>query len=181
MASTGEGNALLTRCVPFEAASPCLFVADLVLFLRRLRFKRISKSSRRRAIAKSLASPSSATRWAVLSLDTSLGMPKLILPGVFLTNTCLAYSILHSRKFFDNVTPVNFTTFATPHIGLPRYPSFWSHLTHRFGPKLLSRTGEQLYCIDSWTAKGKPLLLAMADKSECFDLSTRFRPKLNRS
>ena len=33
---------------------------------------------------------------------------------------------LHAAKFFDTVEPVNFTTIATPHLGIPRYPSFFS-------------------------------------------------------
>ncbi|KAF7370619.1 putative lipase [Mycena sanguinolenta] len=76
--------------------------------------------------------------------------------------------ILRQRGFFENVTPVNFTTFATPHIGLPRYPSWFSSLASVIGPKLLSRTGEQFYCADQWSAKGRPLLEVMADPDRIF-------------
>lgn len=76
--------------------------------------------------------------------------------------------ILHQRKFFDKITPVNFNTIATPHIGLPRYPSFLSSLTTSLGPKLLSRTGEQFYCVDKWSPSGRPLLLVMADPDRIF-------------
>lgn len=34
------------------------------------------------------------------------------------------------------------------------------------GPKLLSRTGEQFYCVDEWSPNGQPLLLTMADPGE---------------
>ena len=44
-------------------------------------------------------------------------------------------------------------------------PSFFSTLTHRLGPTLLSRTGEQFYAVDKWSATGRPLLEVMADKS----------------
>jgi hypothetical protein len=71
--------------------------------------------------------------------------------------------VLHQRKFFENVTPVNFNTFATPHIGLPRYPNFFSALANSFGPRLLSRTGEQFFAVDKWSPSGKPLLAVMAD------------------
>ncbi|KAJ7915876.1 DUF676-domain-containing protein [Mycena leptocephala] len=71
--------------------------------------------------------------------------------------------ILSQRGFFENVTPVNFNTLATPHLGLPRYPSFFSSLASVLGPTLLSRTGEQLYCVDKWSAEGRPLIEVMVD------------------
>ncbi|KAG6828736.1 hypothetical protein H0H92_006924 [Tricholoma furcatifolium] len=76
--------------------------------------------------------------------------------------------ILHQRGFFENVAPVNFNTVATPHIGLPRYPSFFSALTSSLGPKLLSRTGEQFYLADKWSATGRPLIEVMADPDRVF-------------
>ncbi|KAJ7722437.1 putative serine esterase-domain-containing protein [Mycena maculata] len=76
--------------------------------------------------------------------------------------------VLRQRGFFENVAPVNFNTIATPHIGLPRYPSFFSSVTSFLGPKLLSRTGEQFYCADKWSAKGRPLLEVMADPDRIF-------------
>ena len=56
-------------------------------------------------------------------------------------------SILYERKFFETVTPVNFNTIATPHIGLIKYRSWFSELTFFLGPRLLSRTGEQFYVV----------------------------------
>jgi hypothetical protein len=80
-----------------------------------------------------------------------------------------SYSILHQREFFATVTPVNFNTIATPHIGLVRYPSFFSTLASIFGPRILSRTGEQFYGTDRWSKTGRPLLEVMADPGkECF-------------
>ncbi|KII87708.1 hypothetical protein PLICRDRAFT_42219 [Plicaturopsis crispa FD-325 SS-3] len=76
--------------------------------------------------------------------------------------------ILHQRQFFKDVSPINFNTFATPHIGLPRYSSVLSSLFHTLGPKLLSRTGEQFYCVDKWSANGRPLLEVMADPDRLF-------------
>jgi len=75
-------------------------------------------------------------------------------------------SILHQRDFFKTVTPVNFSTVATPHLGLPRYPSLISSALSHLGPKLLSRTGEQFYCVDQWSTSGKPLIEVMADPGE---------------
>ena len=75
-------------------------------------------------------------------------------------------SVLYHKGFFENVTPVNFNTIATPHAGLPRYPSFLSSISTLLGPKLLSRTGEQFFCVDKWSRKGRPLLIVMADPGE---------------
>ncbi|KAJ7066600.1 putative serine esterase-domain-containing protein [Mycena amicta] len=76
--------------------------------------------------------------------------------------------ILHQRGFFKDITPVNFNTIATPHLGVPRMPSsFFSSLASVIGPRLLSRTGEQFYCVDKWL-KGRPLLDVMADPDQVF-------------
>ncbi len=81
----------------------------------------------------------------------------------------LLISILHQRNFFATVTPVNFNTIATPHIGLLRYPSLFSRLASLLGPKILSRTGEHFYATDKWSNTGKALLEVMTDPSEgCF-------------
>jgi hypothetical protein len=72
-------------------------------------------------------------------------------------------SILKQKGFFETVTPVNFNTIATPHIGLLRYDSWINSLMSTLGPKLLSRTGEQFYCVDKWSTSGRPLIAVMAD------------------
>ncbi|RPD64149.1 DUF676-domain-containing protein [Lentinus tigrinus ALCF2SS1-7] len=76
--------------------------------------------------------------------------------------------ILHQRGFFQDVVPVNFNTVATPHVGLPRYPGMLSSLFAYFGPRLLSRTGEQFYVVDKWSQNGRPLLEVMADPNRVF-------------
>ncbi|KAF8805075.1 DUF676-domain-containing protein [Phlegmacium glaucopus] len=79
--------------------------------------------------------------------------------------------ILYHAGFFENITPVNFNTIATPHAGLPRYLSLFSSLSSVLGPRLLSRTGEQFYCADKWSSKGRPLLVVMADPNRIFHQS----------
>jgi esterase/lipase len=74
--------------------------------------------------------------------------------------------VLYQRKFFDTVTPVNFTTVATPHIGLVVYSTFRSKLFLTLGTRLLSRTGEQFYAQDKWSPSGRPLVEVMADPSK---------------
>lgn len=84
--------------------------------------------------------------------------------------------ILSQKGFFDKVQPINFNTIATPHIGLPRYPSWVSSLFSALGPKLLSRTGEQFYCADEWSPNGRPLLVVMADPDRVFHQAlTKFK------
>jgi hypothetical protein len=78
------------------------------------------------------------------------------------------HSILHQRSFFHDVTPVNFNTFATPHIGLLKYPSLISSVFSSLGPKLLSRTGEQFYGVDKWGSSQQPLIEVMADPDRIF-------------
>lgn len=60
--------------------------------------------------------------------------------------------LLYSRtpSFFDLHKPINFTTFASPAIGMPSYPGFWSGLTRFFGSRVLSRSGRQIYLKDAW-------------------------------
>ncbi|KAF8463203.1 DUF676-domain-containing protein [Russula ochroleuca] len=86
--------------------------------------------------------------------------------------------ILHQRKFFATVTPVNFNTIATPHIGLLRYPSFFSRLGSIFGPRFLSRTGEQFYGVDKWSKTGKGLLEVMADPEYVFFQGLKLFPHI---
>ncbi|CDZ97512.1 Predicted alpha/beta hydrolase [Phaffia rhodozyma] len=58
--------------------------------------------------------------------------------------------LLESRpeRFFEKRKPMNFATFATPWIGMPRYRGVVNKFTSAIGSKLLSRTGAQLYCVD---------------------------------
>jgi hypothetical protein len=80
-----------------------------------------------------------------------------------------ALGALHARSpsFFENIEPVNFTTFASPAIGIPKFPSIFSRILNYFGARLLSRTGEQLYASDKYVS-GKPLLEIMAQPDTSF-------------
>jgi hypothetical protein len=61
--------------------------------------------------------------------------------------------------------PVNFTTFTTPHVGLAPYP-YQPYIWYWLGAKFLARTGRQLFCLDSWSNTGRPLLEVMVDVSK---------------
>lgn len=74
-----------------------------------------------------------------------------------------SFRILHQSKFFEVITPVNFNTVATPHIGIPRFPTAMSTISSYLGSKFLSRTGEQFYFTDEWSPKGRPLVEVLGD------------------
>ncbi|KAI6126418.1 putative serine esterase-domain-containing protein [Pisolithus thermaeus] len=76
--------------------------------------------------------------------------------------------ILHQQKFFDKVTPVNFNTISTPHVGIPTLPTALSAVSSYLGRKLLSRTGEQFFCADKWSPKGRPLIEVLSDPDHIF-------------
>ncbi|KAG8827679.1 hypothetical protein FRC19_001527 [Serendipita sp. 401] len=76
--------------------------------------------------------------------------------------------ILESRHFFDTIKPINFSTFASPHIGVIKTNFFFSRIAFMLGPKMLSRTGPQLWGQDSWSSSGQPLLEVMADPKGIF-------------
>lgn len=76
--------------------------------------------------------------------------------------------VLHQSNFFETVQPVNFNTLATPHIGIPKFPSTFSSISAFLGPKLLSRSGEQFFCVDKWSPRGRPLVEVLADPDRIF-------------
>lgn len=83
-----------------------------------------------------------------------------------------AVGILFKEGFFDEITPVNFVTFCSPHVGAPspkqlRFIKFYDWIA----PKFLAVTGNQLFLCDTVLATishnkrsvGKPMLVWMAD------------------
>ncbi|KAJ9123818.1 hypothetical protein QFC24_003595 [Naganishia onofrii] len=80
--------------------------------------------------------------------------------------------LLHSRdpSFFVKHRPVNFTTLATPHVGIVKYRGkFWQWVAVKWGYSLLGRTGDQLYTWDKYSAQDeRPLLEVMSDSEEIF-------------
>ncbi|KAK6530102.1 hypothetical protein TWF694_003474 [Orbilia ellipsospora] len=73
--------------------------------------------------------------------------------------------VLHSKGIFDKITPVNFTTFASPHLGV-RTPKlgFHNHIWNVIGARTLSASGRQLFTIDHFRDTKRPLLAVLADK-----------------
>ncbi|OJJ76002.1 hypothetical protein ASPBRDRAFT_192179 [Aspergillus brasiliensis CBS 101740] len=80
-----------------------------------------------------------------------------------------ALGLLYSRGWLDKLEPVNFTTFASPHVGV-RNPvkGAWGFLWNNVGPHTISISGKQLFMIDSFRDSGKPLLSVLADPDSIF-------------
>lgn len=80
-----------------------------------------------------------------------------------------AIGLLQAKGIFDRIQPVNFTTFASPHLGV-RTPlkGVQNHIWNVLGARLLSKSGRQLFMIDSFRNTGRPLLSVLADPDSIF-------------
>ncbi|KAH0558456.1 hypothetical protein GP486_004885 [Trichoglossum hirsutum] len=96
---------------------------------------------------------------------------KLSVVGYSLGGLVARYAIglLYSKGWFDKLEPVNFTTFATPHLGA-RTPllGFHNHIWNVVGARTLSMSGRQLFIIDSFRDTGRPILSILADPDSIF-------------
>ncbi|KUJ13304.1 DUF676-domain-containing protein [Mollisia scopiformis] len=80
-----------------------------------------------------------------------------------------AVGLLDSKGFFDKIKPVNFTTFATPHLGVRTPLRGWhNHVWNVLGARTLSASGRQLFTIDNFRDTGKPLLEVLGDQESIF-------------
>lgn len=77
--------------------------------------------------------------------------------------------LLDSKGYFDYIRPVNFTTFASPHLGV-RTPltGRTSFLWNALGARTLSASGRQLFTVDTFRDTGRPLLSILADSESIF-------------
>ncbi|KAF3034548.1 hypothetical protein E8E11_004124 [Didymella keratinophila] len=80
-----------------------------------------------------------------------------------------AIGLLYHKGIFEQIEPVNFTTFATPHLGV-RTPlrGYTSHVWNVLGARTLSASGRQLFGIDKFRDTGKPILAVLADPDTIF-------------
>ncbi|PHH66896.1 hypothetical protein CDD81_5248 [Ophiocordyceps australis] len=96
---------------------------------------------------------------------------KLSIVGYSLGGLVSRYAIglLYAKGILDTVECMNFTTFASPHLGVRSplkgwYNTIWNYL----GARTLSMSGTQLFTIDSFRDTGRPLLAVLADPSSIF-------------
>jgi hypothetical protein len=96
---------------------------------------------------------------------------KLSVVGYSLGGLVARYAIglLYHKGWFDKLEPVNFTTFASPHLGV-RTPllGFHNHIWNVVGARTLSTSGRQLFTIDRFRDTGRPLLSVIADPDSIF-------------
>ncbi|KAJ5130410.1 uncharacterized protein N7515_006449 [Penicillium bovifimosum] len=80
-----------------------------------------------------------------------------------------AIGLLNAQGWLDKLEPINFTTFATPHVGV-RAPlkGYKDQILNVLGPKTLSASGRQMWLVDSFRDTGRPLLSVMADPDSIF-------------
>ena len=99
---------------------------------------------------------------------------KLSVVGYSLGGLVARYAIglLYSNGWFERIQPVNFTTFATPHLGV-RTPLLGVHnrLWNVLGSRTLSVSGRQLFTIDTFRNTGRPVLSVLADPDSIFILA----------
>ena len=77
--------------------------------------------------------------------------------------------VLHAKRFFDKVQPLNFTTFATPHLGVAApASSFGSRAWNYIGKMTLGASGQQLFATATFRDSGKPLLSLLAEPDGIF-------------
>lgn len=80
-----------------------------------------------------------------------------------------AIGLLYSRGVFEKVTPLNMTTFATPHLGVRSPRLGWHNRIYNIlGARTLSNSGRQLFIIDKLRDTERPLLSILADPNSIF-------------
>ena len=107
---------------------------------------------------------------------------KISITGYSLGGLVARYVIglLYSRGYFNRIKPINFTTFATPHLGV-RTPilGIQSTIWNFLGSSTLSVSGRQLFLVDSFRDTRKPLISLLADPDTIFMRALKLFP--NRS
>ncbi|KAJ5100327.1 hypothetical protein N7456_006379 [Penicillium angulare] len=80
-----------------------------------------------------------------------------------------AIGLLNARGWFDRLEPMNFTTFATPHVGVRAPLKGWKdNIFNTLGARTISQSGRQMFLIDSFRDTGRPLLSVLADPESIF-------------
>ncbi|OAA33434.1 lipid particle protein [Moelleriella libera RCEF 2490] len=85
-----------------------------------------------------------------------------------------AVGLLYAKGILDKLECMNFTTFASPHLGVRTPLKGWhNHVWNVMGARTLSMSGRQLFTIDSFRDTGRPLLSVLAEPSSIFMLGLR--------
>ncbi|KAI1764115.1 DUF676-domain-containing protein [Hypoxylon sp. FL1150] len=80
-----------------------------------------------------------------------------------------AVGLLEMRGVLGQLQPMNFVTFASPHLGVRTPLRGWhNHIWNVLGARTLSMSGRQLFTIDNYRGTGRPLLAVLADPESIF-------------
>lgn len=98
-------------------------------------------------------------------------LSKISIVGYSLGGLIARYTIglLYKNGLFEKLQPTNFTTFATPHLGV-RSPTtgYGGQVWNTLGAKTLSTSGAQMFLADNFRDTGKPLLSVLAESNSIF-------------
>ncbi|RPA86418.1 DUF676-domain-containing protein [Ascobolus immersus RN42] len=104
--------------------------------------------------------------------DDGVDIKKISVIGYSLGGLIARYlvGLLYAREYFKKYTPVNFTAFATPHLGVysPHKTVFYKYVWNFIGPRSISRSGQQMFLADTFRDTDAPLLVVMTRKSSIF-------------
>ncbi|KAI1808056.1 DUF676-domain-containing protein [Daldinia bambusicola] len=80
-----------------------------------------------------------------------------------------AVGLLEMRGLFNDIEPMNFITFASPHLGVRSPLKGWANqVWNVLGARMLCMSGRQLFIIDKFRDTGRPLLEVLADPESIF-------------
>ncbi|KAJ3381230.1 hypothetical protein HDU92_005497 [Lobulomyces angularis] len=111
-----------------------------------------------------------SVRWVENFLFDKPDVTEVSFIGYSLGGLVMRYTVgkLYHKKFFDKYTPVNFITFASPHLGASKLPNkIFNHLFNFFSGNIALRTGKQIALLDHFL-NGLPLLVIMSNPNYCF-------------
>lgn len=77
--------------------------------------------------------------------------------------------MLDHKGYFEHIKAANFTTFASPHLGV-RTPliGYPNHIWNVLGARTLSASGRQLFGVDNFRDTGRSILSVLADPDSVF-------------
>ncbi|KAL5340069.1 putative serine esterase-domain-containing protein [Aspergillus crustosus] len=80
-----------------------------------------------------------------------------------------ALGLLYARGWLDKLEPLNFTTFASPHLGVRAPVRGAQNLFYNgLGSRIISISGKQLFLSDTFRDSEKPMLSVLADPDSIF-------------
>ncbi|KAF5724090.1 lipid particle [Fusarium mundagurra] len=96
---------------------------------------------------------------------------KLSIAGYSLGGLVSRYAVglLYAKGILDDLECMNFTTFASPHLGVRTPLKGWHNTVWNvLGARTLSMSGRQLFTIDKFRDTNRPLLAVLADPNSIF-------------